>query len=54
MMKVVDMHCDTISAIYLQRKEGQDVSLKQNQLHISLDKMQKGIISYKILQCLHL
>lgn len=42
MMKVVDMHCDTISAIYLQRKEGQDVSLKQNQLHISLDKMQKG------------
>lgn len=41
-MKVVDMHCDTISAIYLQRKSGRDSTLKQNDLHISLDKMYQG------------
>ena len=41
-MKVVDMHCDTISAIHLQQKEGQNISLKHNDLHLSLEKMQKG------------
>lgn len=41
-MKVVDMHCDTISAIHLQQKEGQSISLKHNDLHLSLEKMQKG------------
>ena len=42
MMKVVDMHCDTISAIHLQQKDGQSISLKHNDLHLSLEKMQKG------------
>ena len=41
-MKVVDMHCDTISEIYLQRQSNQDISLKQNNLNISLEKMQQG------------
>ena len=41
-MKVVDMHCDTISAIHLQQKDGQSISLKHNDLHLSLEKMQKG------------
>ena len=41
-MKVVDMHCDTISAIHLQQTDGQSISLKHNDLHLSLEKMQKG------------
>ncbi len=41
-MKVVDMHCDTISEIYLKRQSGQDISLKHNDLHLSLDTMKQG------------
>lgn len=41
-MKVVDMHCDTISEIYLQRKEGKNISLRHNSLNVSLENMQKG------------
>lgn len=48
-MKVVDMHCDTISALYnamRKDKEGNvspsDFGLKKNHLHIDLEKMEKG------------
>lgn len=39
-MKVADMHCDTISELYANRERGW--SLAENELHIRLDKMQKG------------
>ena len=40
-MKVVDMHCDTISALY-NCQDRSKASLKSNHLHIDLDKMKKG------------
>ena len=36
-MKYIDMHCDTITALY--RSNG---SLLENDLHIDLHKMEKG------------
>lgn len=42
MMKVIDMHCDTISVIDHLQRDGQDVGLRNNSLNISLEKMQKG------------
>lgn len=41
-MKVIDMHCDTIFEINRLQKEGQNVGLRDNQLNISLKKMQAG------------
>ena len=41
-MKVVDMHCDTISEIYERRKRGESIALKKNNLHLDLEKMQRG------------
>ncbi len=41
-MKVVDMHCDTISEIWYQRQENKNITLKKNELHIDLEKMKKG------------
>lgn len=41
-MKVVDMHCDTISEIHWLQKEGKEASVFQNQLHLDLQKMKKG------------
>ena len=41
-MKVVDMHCDTISDLWRRRREGKPQSLRKNELHIDLEKLQKG------------
>lgn len=41
-MKVVDMHCDTISDLWRRRREGDPQSLRKNGLHIDLEKLQKG------------
>jgi len=41
-MKVVDMHCDTISELLRQRDEGKTVSLRQNDGHIDLLRMKEG------------
>ncbi|WP_050638496.1 dipeptidase [Candidatus Stoquefichus sp. SB1] len=41
-MKVIDMHCDTIYEIDRLQRLGEDVGLRDNQLNISLKKMQKG------------
>lgn len=41
-MKVVDMHCDTISEIFYAIKDGKDYTLAKNQLHMDLDRMIKG------------
>ena len=38
-MKVVDMHCDTISEIYEGRKKGENLDLRKNGLHLDLEKM---------------
>lgn len=42
-MKIIDMHCDTILKMYHLKQEKQPViSLRNNNLHISLDKMKAG------------
>lgn len=47
-MKVIDMHCDTISALYhekklyLESKNNQIPTLRKNHLHIDLEKMTQG------------
>lgn len=43
-MKVVDMHCDTISEIlYSKQEEGKTpIELRKNQLHLDLEKMKAG------------
>ncbi len=42
-MKVVDMHCDTISGILRSADEGSPIALRKNTaLHIDLEEMRKG------------
>lgn len=41
-MKVVDMHCDTIAELYYDHRDGGDLSILENNLHIDLKKMRKG------------
>lgn len=51
-MKVVDMHCDTISAILDEQRKGKNVELRSNDLNIDIEKMKREITYYKILLCL--
>lgn len=41
-MKVLDMHCDTIMAIYEAKKRGESIELRDNDLNISVRNMEKG------------
>ena len=41
-MKVADMHCDTLWEILKAKKQGEEISLSKNKLHINLEKMKKG------------
>ena len=41
-MKVVDMHCDTIGAIYENNLKGNNYNLKDNKLHLDINKLIKG------------
>ena len=41
-MKVVDMHCDTISVILNEQREGKNTELKANELNIDVRKMEQG------------
>lgn len=38
-MNIVDMHCDTISEIYEQRRKGMCTSLRKNEMHVDLERM---------------
>lgn len=38
-MKLVDMHCDTISEILKYRRQGESCALRNNTLHIDLERM---------------
>ncbi|MCM1179867.1 MAG: dipeptidase [Clostridium sp.] len=41
-MKIIDMHCDTISEIWEAEKRGEDCCLRKNHLMIDLERLQKG------------
>lgn len=38
-MRVVDMHCDTISEILNHRRRGESCNLRRNKLHVDLERM---------------
>lgn len=41
-MKFIDMHCDTISSIYLDRMGGEVKNLRENNGHVDLARLKKG------------
>lgn len=41
-MRVVDMHCDTISALLAKKRAGEAVGLQENDCHLDICKMKKG------------
>ncbi len=41
-MKIIDMHCDTISKLWEQRKGGREAFLQENEGHLDLKRMQKS------------
>lgn len=41
-MRVVDMHCDTIAALYRGHKDGKSISILENGLMVDLNKMKAG------------
>ena len=41
-MKIIDFHCDTISQIYDLRSKGEAINLKENKLHLDIEKMKKS------------
>ena len=47
-MKIVDLHCDTLSALRMAARKGETKALGSNDLHIDLDKLEKG---GSLLQC---
>ena len=42
MIPVIDMHCDTIYKIYELRRQGEDVRLRSNSLHLDLLRMKEA------------
>lgn len=41
-MKIVDMHCDTVSVLLQRRRAGEQVGLRENAGHLDLQRMQKS------------
>ena len=42
MIPIIDMHCDTIFKIYELRRQGEDVVLRRNNLHLDLMRMKEA------------
>ena len=41
-LRVVDMHCDTVSRILAERRQGRACGLRSNDLHVDLERMAQG------------
>lgn len=41
-MKIIDMHCDTISRIYEERRQGKNPRLRSNFFQLDLEKMKRS------------
>lgn len=41
-MRVVDMHCDTVSALLAKRRAGETAGLRENNCHIDIRKLRRG------------
>ncbi len=44
-MKIVDMHCDTLSALLSAKRQGKNFDFENSDTQISLSKMQAGGLS---------
>ena len=44
-MKIVDFLCDTISQLYDLKQSGENINLKENKLHLDLNKIWEVIIN---------
>lgn len=51
-MEYADMHCDTISRLYIERKNGSAEDLYGNKGHVDLGRLKKGELCFRILHCL--
>ena len=47
-MKIVDLHCDTISQLYDIRQSGENINLRQNRLHLDIEKMKKSDYMFQV------
>ena len=43
-MKIVDMHCDTLSVLLSAKRQGKNFDFENSDTQISLSKMQAGTI----------
>ena len=41
-MKIMDLHCDTVSELLLRKTRGETVSLRENSLHLDLKRMRES------------
>ncbi|MEG0855758.1 MAG: dipeptidase [Terrisporobacter sp.] len=41
-MRIIDFHCDTISQLHDYRQKGEEINLKNNKLHLDIDRMKKS------------
>lgn len=41
-MRVIDCHCDTLTALFYQNEKNKNLSLRNNNLHLDLEKMSKS------------
>lgn len=41
-MKIIDMHCDTITVLQKKGSQGECITLEKNHLHVDLEKLVKG------------
>ena len=51
-MKVIDLHCDTLSELRHGLYRGEKIDLGSNHLQVDLEKLKKGIICCSALPCL--
>ena len=41
-MRVIDCHCDTLTALFYQKEKNKNLSLRNNNLHLDLERMSKS------------
>lgn len=50
-MRIADMHCDTVSRVYYGRREGQDISLFDNDFSVDFKRMKSGGCQLQFFAC---
>ncbi len=50
-MKIIDLHCDTISQLHEIRQNDKNINLRQNELHLDIEKMIKSDYMLQVFAC---